>query len=93
MVAAIIVGILVGTLSFTPLIASIRLARKASPTSNLGHAGALMLGVLLSFVILAATLVICLLAFREYVVPFAAAEAGALLVFATVFGFMRQVRR
>ena len=36
MVAAVIIGVVVGFLGFMPLIAGLNLARKASATSNLG---------------------------------------------------------
>ena len=52
-VIAAMVGLIVGVGCFAPLIFGMNLARKASPTSNLGHAGSLLLGVLLSLVILA----------------------------------------
>ena len=93
MVVAIVAGLCVGVLSFMPLVFGLRMARNASPTSNLGHAGALLLGVLLSFVILAVCLVVCLVAFRDVAVPFAVAEAGALIVFAVVYGFKVMVRK
>ena len=44
MVVAIVAGLCVGVLSFMPLVFGLRMARNASPTSNLGHAGALLLG-------------------------------------------------
>lgn len=93
MVAAIVLGLLVGVVSFLPLLLGINLARKASPASNLGHAGALMLGVFISFVILAVAVIVCIVAFRDYTVPFALAEAGALIACAIVFGFTRLVGR
>jgi len=93
MVVAIVLGLLVGVGSFTPLILGMRLAKNASPTSNLGHAGALLLGVLLSFVIVATAMVICVLAFRDYAVPFTVAEAIALIAVACVYGFSRLVRK
>ena len=52
MIAAIVLGAVSGILGFLPLYMGLRLARKATPTSNLGHAGALLLGVLLSFCLL-----------------------------------------
>ena len=47
MIAAIVLGAVSGILGFLPLYMGLRLARKATPTSNLGHAVALLLGVLL----------------------------------------------
>lgn len=93
MVAAILLGILVGVCAFCPLVAGMRLARKATPSSNIGHAGGLLLGVLGSFIILAVAVIICIAAFRDAALPFVLAEAGALVVAAVVFGIVRIVRR
>lgn len=93
MVGAIIIGAIVGVGSFAPLVFGAKLARKASPTSNLGHAGALLLGALISFIILAAAMVICALAFRDLLVPFALAEVAGILVFAVGYGFVKLVRK
>lgn len=93
MLAAILVGVIVGAIAFAPLIKGMDLARKATPTSNFGHAGALLLGVLVSFVILAAAVVVCIAFFRDLVLPFALAEVGALIAAATAFGVSRMIRR
>ncbi len=90
---AIIAGILVGVVGFLPLVFGMNKARNASPTSNLGHAGALLLGVLLSFIVLGAGMVICIAAFRDYALPFVLAEAGALIATAIVFGISKQLRK
>ena len=47
MFVAIVIGLAVGVAAFAPLIFGMNKARMASPTSNLGHAGSLLLGVLL----------------------------------------------
>lgn len=93
MFGAIAVGIIVGVVAFCPLVWGMNKARKATPTSNLGHAGALLLGVLGSFVILAAAVIVCIAAFRDVVVPFVLAEVVALSVAAVVFGVSTLVRR
>ena len=93
MVLAIIAGIVVGALAFAPLVAGMNLARRATPTSNFGHAGALLLGVLGSFAVLAVAVVVCIAAFRSLVLPFVLAEVGALIVAAIVFGVSRMIRR
>ena len=87
MIAAIVLGAVSGILGFLPLYMGLRLARKATPTSNLGHAGALLLGVLLSFLILVAAFIVCIFVARDLVLPFVLAEVGGLVVSAVVFGF------
>lgn len=92
MVVAIVLGAVVGLAAFLPLTWGMRLARNATPTSNIGHAGGLLLGVLGSFAILAVALVICLVAFRDMTLPFAIAMAAGLVVAAVVFGVTKQLR-
>ena len=82
-----------GVAAFAPLVFGMNLARGATPTSNFGHAGALLLGVLVSFVILAASMVVCIIFFRELVFPFVLTEAAALIVAAIVFGISRMICR
>lgn len=86
MAVAIVLGALAGAAGFLPLLRSIDLAKNATPTSNLGHAGALLLGVLVSFVILAVAAVACIVLARDLTVPFALAEAAALCLCAISFG-------
>lgn len=93
MFVAIIVGIAVGVGCFAPLIFGMNKARMATPTSNFGHAGSLLLGVLLSFVLLALATVVCVMFFRDLVVPFVLAEAGGLIAAAVAFGVTKQLRR
>ena len=93
MFVAIIVGIIVGVACFAPLVYGMNKARMATPTSNLGHAGSLLLGVLLSFVVLAVATVICVKFFRDLAVPFVLSEAGGLVAAAMVFGVNKQLRR
>ena len=93
MVLAIVLGALCGLLGFLPLLVGLRLAKNATPTSNLGHAGALLLGVLLSFVILAGALFACASLARELVLPFGFAEVGVLVIGAIAFGVYRLVRK
>ena len=89
---AVALGLIVGFGGFSPLIFGMNMARKASPTSNLGHAGSLLLGVLLSLVILAVATIVCVLAARDMAVPFVLAEAGGLIAAAIVFGVTKQLR-
>ena len=93
MIAAIVLGAVSGILGFLPLYIGLRLARKATPTSNLGHAGALLLGVLLSFLILVAAFIVCIFVARDLVLPFVLAEVGGLVVSAVAFGFSTLARK
>ena len=92
MFVAIVLGIVVGIAGFYPLVFGMNKARLATPTSNLGHAGALLLGVLLSLVILAVATIVCIVFAREWVVPFVLAEAGGLIAAAIAFGVTKQLR-
>ena len=93
MIAAIVLGAVSGILGFLPLYMGLRLARKATPTSNLGHAGALLRGVLLSFLILVAAFIVCIFVARDLVLPFVLAEVGGLVVSAVAFGFSTLARK
>ena len=93
MVIAIVLGACIGAVGFLPLIWGMNLARKATPTSNIGHAGGLLLGLLISFVVIMAAAIACIALFRDYTFPFVLAEAIALCVAAGVYGFMRLVRK
>ena len=93
MFVAILVGIMVGVGCFAPLVFGMNKARMATPTSNFGHAGSLLLGVLISFVLLGIATVICVKFFRDLAVPFVLAEAGGLIAAAVVFGVNKQLRR
>lgn len=92
-VVAVVVGLIVGFGCFVPLIFGMNLARKASPTSNLGHAGSLLLGVLLSLVILAVATIACVMLARDLAVPFVLAEAVGLIGAAVAFGVTKQLRK
>ena len=93
MVVAIVVGLVVGVGSFAPLIFGMNKARVATPTSNLGHAGSLLLGVLLSFIILGGAMIVCALFFRDVAIPFVLAEAGGIAAAAVAFGISKNLRK
>ena len=92
MFGAIVVGALVGFAGFCPLIFGMNKARTATATSNLGHAGSLLLGVLLSFIVLGGAMVLCALFFRGVAVPFVLSEAAGLVVAAVAFGISKNLR-
>lgn len=92
-VVAVVIGVVVGIASFAPLIFGMNKARMATPTSNLGHAGSLLLGVLLSLVILAVAIIVCVKVFRAVAVPFTLGAAGGLIVAAVAFGISKNLRK
>ena len=93
MFGAIAIGVVVGVGSFAPLVFGMNMARKASPTSNFGHAGSLLLGVLLSLLVLGGATVACVMIAREVAAPFVGAEAFGLIAAAVAFGVTRQLRK
>lgn len=93
MAVAIVLGALAGVVGFLLLVVGLRLAKNATPTSNLSHMGALLLGVLGSFVVLAGAAFACILAARDAAVPFVLAEAISLSVAAIGYGIVKMVGR
>ena len=92
-VIAAVIGLVVGVGCFSPLIFGMNMARKASPTSNLGHAGSLLLGVLISLVLLAIATFACIMVARDVAIPFVLAEAVGLIGAAVAFGMTKQLRK
>lgn len=93
MVLFAVIGAVVGAVGFMPLIGAISLAKRATATSNLGHAGALLLGVLASFLILAVAAIVCVMTARDLILPFVLGEALALCVTAIAYGVYKLVRK
>lgn len=93
MFGAVLLGIVVGVAGFAPLVFGMNKARNVTATSNLGHAGSLLLGVLLSFIVLGGAMVVCALLFRDVAIPFVLAEAAGLAVTAIAFGISKNLRR
>ena len=93
MAVAIVLGALAGIAGFLPLFAGLRMTRRVTDTSNLGHAGALLLGVLVSFAVIFASAIICAVIARDQILPFVLSEVAALSVSAIVFGFSKLVRK
>ena len=92
-VLAIIIGAAVGVAGFLPLYGGLRLARRATQSSNLGQLGACLLGLLVSFVLLACASIICIVVARPLTLPFVLSEAIALSVSAICFGIAKMLRR
>ncbi|MEF9841219.1 MAG: hypothetical protein RR955_04045 [Raoultibacter sp.] len=88
-----ILGVIAGILGFLPLLGSLHLTKKVTTTSNLSHAGALLLGVLLSFLILAGALILCVAVARDMLLPFALGEVLTLSCAAIAYGIYKLVRK
>lgn len=93
MVLAIVLGALSGVAGFFPLVGGLRMTKRVTDTSNLGHMGILLLSLLASFLLLFVTLITCVVVARDLVLPFALAEVLALIVAAIGFGVMKLVRK
>ncbi|MEG0072262.1 MAG: hypothetical protein RR362_03785 [Raoultibacter sp.] len=93
MVFFAILGVVAGILGFLPLLGSLRLTKHVTTTSNLSHAGALLLGVLASFLILAGTLIGCVVVARDMLLPFALGEVLTLSGIAIAYGIYKLVRK
>ena len=89
MVITGILGVVAGILGFIPLVYSLHLTKRVTTTSNISHAGALLSGVLLSFLILAGSMIACIFIARDNVLCFVLSEALALVVTAIVYGFYK----
>ncbi|MEG0217619.1 MAG: hypothetical protein RR655_04765 [Raoultibacter sp.] len=88
-----ILGVIAGILGFLPLLGSLHATKRVTTTSNLSHAGALLLGVLASFLILAGTLIACVLVARDMLLPFALGEVLTLSAVAIAYGIYKLVRK
>lgn len=93
MAAAIILGLLAGALGFVPLLIGLRMTKKVTETSNFGHMAILMLALLISFVILFVTAIVCINVARDLVLYFVLSEAVGLCVVTIGFGISRVVRK
>lgn len=93
MAAAIILGLLAGVMGFVPLFIGLRMTKKVTETSNFGHMAILMLALLISFVILFATAIVCINVARDLVLYFVLSEAVGLCVVTIGFGISRVVRK
>jgi len=92
MVLSIVLGLAVGVIGFLPLFAGLKLTKRVTTTSNLGYLGALLLGLVVSFVLLAAALFACVTLAREVAAPFACSVAGGLIVSAITYGIVTRAR-
>lgn len=93
MVLAIVLGVIVGFLGFLPLFGGLQLVKRTTSTSNLGPAGASLLGVFGSFLVLAAALVVCILVARDMVLPFTLSVVVSLVVSTIGYGAYKTFRK
>lgn len=82
-------GLLAGVVGFLPLLVGLRMTKKVTSTSNFGHMSILIISLIVSFVVMFALAMLCVVVARDYAMPFVLAEAVALSVVAIVFGVMR----
>lgn len=89
MIIAIVCGLLSGVVGFLPLLFGLNVTKKVTSTSNFGHMSILILSLVVSFVVMFALAILCVVVARDYAMPFVLAEAVALSVVAIVFGVIR----
>ncbi len=89
MILAIICGALAGFVGFLPLLVGLNMTKKVTATSNFGHMSILILSLVVSFALMFAFAIICVLVARDVALFFVLAEAVVLSVTAIVFGVMR----
>lgn len=93
MALAAILGVIAGVLGFAPLILGQVITRKTQPQKGFSRAGALLVGVIASIVVLAVCVVACIVFAREYALPFSLGEVGGLIAAAIVYGLTVFARR
>lgn len=93
MIIAAILGVVAGIVGFLPLRGALELAKRTTATSNLSNASSLMLGVVASMFVLAGATILCAGLARDLILPFALAEAVALVLSAVVFGISKLVKK
>ena len=94
MVLAIILGVLAAALSLVPMYAGLHSTRRMdAQKSAAGYLTPMLLAVGGSFVILALATVLCAVAARPLVVPFALAEAVTLVVAALGYGIIKALSK
>lgn len=93
MVAAVIVGILVGIVSVVPFSVAVKKIRTVDPTHSLNLLGPFLLTIAVSFIILVAGMVVCKLVAPDVALGYAAAELVTFVVGVIVFGVYLSKRR
>lgn len=94
MVLGVVLGIVVGVVSFLPLLAGLRRVKQMEAQSSAaGYVGPALLSVAASFVILLGAAIVCALVAHDVALPFAIAEIVTLVVGALGYGIARIVRK
>ena len=93
MAIAIVLGALSGLVGFLPLLFGLRMTRKTVSAGLVGSMMVLFLGIVVSFVILVMTAVVCIAFDRGLGLPFVAAEVIALSTVAIAYGVSTVVRK
>ena len=92
-VIAIILGALAGLVGFLPLLFGLRMTKKTVSAGVAGSMAVLFLALLVSFVILVMTAVVCIALDRGLGFPFVVAEVIALSTAAIAYGVASVVRK
>lgn len=91
---AVIAGIIAGAVSLVPLFAGLHATRRMeAQESAAGYLTPMLIALAGSFLILVLATLICVLAARPFVAPFAIAEAATLVIGALGFGIVRIVSK
>lgn len=93
MVAAVIVGIIVGAASIFPFRVATRKIRTVNPTHSLELLAPFLLTIIASFAILIAGMVVCKLVAPDVAVAYSIAELVTFVVGVIVFGAFVSKRR
>jgi hypothetical protein len=93
MALAIVVGVVMGVVAFAPLGATLQLSKRVTSTSNLSNASVLLLGAFVSVLVLAASLILCVLFARDIALPFTFAVAASLVLSAVCFAVYTALRK
>lgn len=93
MVAAIIVGILVGLIGFAPYFIVTKKARSLAANGNPGYLKWLLITFFISFVILVIAIIVCSKVAHDVALPFAAAMMITFIVVVIVFGFANREKK
>lgn len=91
MALAIVLGAASGALGFLPLYWGLRMTRQAAGSNSIGYALFLLLGVVLSFAVLAIAAAACVALAKDLAIAFVLAEAIALSAAAIAYGVHKQL--
>ena len=93
MAEAIVLGVVIGAVSFVPYVIGLRATKHVTRTSNFGHMSILLLALVVSMAILFGATLVCIFTARDVILPFTLAEVITLAVVAIAFGVSRMIRK